>query len=127
MLILSRKEDESIIIGNDIEVSVVDIKGDQVKLGIKAPKEIKVYRREVFTAIQKENLAAAKTGTALPDIGFPGDKKPQGKTTPASTPAASSGTTTGGTSGGGEVSGGETGSPSRGGSPEGGESGNSGT
>lgn len=84
MLILSRKEDESIIIGNEIEVSVVDIKGDQVKLGIRAPKEIKVYRQEVFRAIQEENLAAAKAGTALPDLGVVGGKEPQGKKTPAS-------------------------------------------
>ena len=68
MLILSRKKDESIMIGEDIEVSVVDIKGDQIKLGIKAPRDIKVYRREVFSAIQKENLAAAKAGTQLPEL-----------------------------------------------------------
>ncbi len=68
MLILSRKKDESIMIGDDIEVSVVDIKGDQIKLGIKAPRDIKVYRREVFIAIQEENLAAAKTGTQLPEL-----------------------------------------------------------
>ncbi len=68
MLILSRKKDESIMIGDDIEVSVVDIKGDQIKLGIKAPRDIKVYRREVFTAIQNENLAAAKAGTQLPEL-----------------------------------------------------------
>ena len=68
MLILSRKKDESIIIGEDIEISVVDIKGDQVKLGIKAPRDIKVYRQEVFTAIQRENLAASKTSTELPAI-----------------------------------------------------------
>ncbi|MFW5727173.1 MAG: carbon storage regulator CsrA [Spirochaetia bacterium] len=68
MLILSRKKDESIMIGENIEVSVVDIKGDQIKLGIKAPRDIKVYRREVFTAIQKENLAAAKAGTQLPEL-----------------------------------------------------------
>jgi carbon storage regulator len=68
MLILSRKKDESIMIGDNIEVSVVDIKGDQIKLGIKAPRDIKVYRREVFTAIQKENQAAAKAGTKLPEL-----------------------------------------------------------
>jgi carbon storage regulator len=68
MLILSRKKEESIMIGDAIEVSVVDIKGDQVKIGITAPRDIKVYRREVFTAIQKENLAASKTGTQLPNI-----------------------------------------------------------
>ncbi|HDQ14495.1 MAG TPA: carbon storage regulator [Sediminispirochaeta sp.] len=68
MLILSRKKNESIMIGNEVEVSVVDIKGDQVKLGIKAPREVKVYRQEVFAAIQRENLAASKTGTSLPSI-----------------------------------------------------------
>ena len=51
MLILARRTNESIVIGDDIEVSVVDIKGDQVKLGIKAPRQVKVYRREVFEAI----------------------------------------------------------------------------
>jgi carbon storage regulator len=70
MLILSRKIDESIVIGENIEVSIVDIKGDQVKLGIKAPKDVKVYRQEVFTAIQNENKAAAQTGTQLPKIDF---------------------------------------------------------
>ncbi|MFO7729585.1 MAG: carbon storage regulator CsrA [Spirochaetia bacterium] len=78
MLILSRKKDESIMIGDQIEISVVDIKGDQIKLGIKAPRNIKVYRQEVFTAIQQENQAAAKTGTQLPEIDLlsqAGDRK----------------------------------------------------
>ncbi|MGC9311450.1 MAG: carbon storage regulator CsrA [Sediminispirochaetaceae bacterium] len=75
MLILSRKKDESIIIGENIEISVVDIKGDQVKIGIKAPKDIKVYRQEVFAAIQRENLAASKTGTELPAIELLQQKK----------------------------------------------------
>ncbi len=75
MLILSRKKDESIIIGENIEISVVDIKGDQVKIGIKAPRDIKVYRQEVFTAIQRENLAASKTGTELPAIDLLQKKK----------------------------------------------------
>jgi len=56
------------MIGEQIEISVIDIKGDQIKLGIKAPRDIKVYRREVFTAIQQENQAAAKTGTQLPEL-----------------------------------------------------------
>ncbi len=51
MLILSRRKDESIIIDGRIEVAIVDIKGDQVKLGIKAPKDVKVFRNEVFLAI----------------------------------------------------------------------------
>lgn len=59
MLILARRVGESIIIGDRIEISVVDLKGDQVKLGISAPKEVKVYRREVYEAIQEENRRAA--------------------------------------------------------------------
>lgn len=60
MLILARKINESIMIGDQVEISVVDIKGDQVKLGINAPRQIKVYRREVYQQIQEENLQAAK-------------------------------------------------------------------
>ena len=69
MLILARKSNESIMIGDSIEISVVDIKGDQVKLGIRAPREVKVFRTEVYHAIQEENRAASKTGTDLPEIG----------------------------------------------------------
>lgn len=61
MLVLARKINERIVIGEDIEISVVDIKGDQVKLGIKAPKRVKVYRQEVYEAIQQENRAAAQS------------------------------------------------------------------
>ena len=61
MLILSRKLNESIIIGDDIELSIVDIKGDQVKIGINAPKKVKVFRKEVYDAIQEENRAAARS------------------------------------------------------------------
>ncbi|MDA3948828.1 MAG: carbon storage regulator CsrA [Spirochaeta sp.] len=60
MLILTRKTNERIMIGDDIEVSVVEIRGDQVKLGIIAPRTVKVHRREVFDAIQEENRAAAR-------------------------------------------------------------------
>ena len=59
MLILARRIGESIMIGDQVEISVVDIKGDQVKLGIKAPSQVKVYRAEVYAAIQEENRAAA--------------------------------------------------------------------
>jgi carbon storage regulator len=59
MLILARKINESIIIGDQIEISIIDIKGDQAKIGIKAPKNVKVYRLEVYNAIQEENKAAA--------------------------------------------------------------------
>lgn len=70
MLILSRKKDESIVIGDNIEISIVDIKGDHVKLGIKAPKNVKVYRQEVYTAIQEQNEEAVNSVTEfnLPDL-----------------------------------------------------------
>jgi len=58
MLVLSRHRDESIIIGNNIVVTIVDIRGDKVRLGIDAPTEIPVHRREVYEAIQRENLRA---------------------------------------------------------------------
>jgi carbon storage regulator len=61
MLILARRLNESIMIGDQIEISIVDIKGDQIKLGIRAPAQVKVYRKEVYQAIQRENLAAAKS------------------------------------------------------------------
>ena len=58
MLILSRKIDQKICIGNDIVLTIIDVKGDQVKIGVEAPNSVKVYRQEVFTAIQSENTAA---------------------------------------------------------------------
>lgn len=58
MLILSRKIDEKIKIGNDITITLIDVHGDQVKIGVEAPKNVKVFRQEVFDAIQKENNAA---------------------------------------------------------------------
>ena len=65
MLILSRKLNERIIIGDDIEISVVEIKGDHIKLGIHAPRSVKVYRHEVYQAIQAENQAASRAPTDL--------------------------------------------------------------
>ena len=56
MLALSRKTGESIIIDNDIEVTILEIKGDQVKLGIKAPKSVPIYRKEIFAQIKEENM-----------------------------------------------------------------------
>lgn len=58
MLVLSRKKNESIMIGDQIEVKILGVEGDQVKLGIVAPKSVKVHRTEVFEAIQKQNKAA---------------------------------------------------------------------
>ena len=60
MLVLSRQRDESIIIGNNIIVTIVDIRGEKVRLGIDAPTEIPVHRREVHEAIQRENLRASQ-------------------------------------------------------------------
>ena len=69
MLILARRIGESIIIGDQVEVSVVDIKGDQVKLGIEAPRSVPVFRREVYQAIQEENRRAATAAPgALPRL-----------------------------------------------------------
>ncbi|WP_031518052.1 carbon storage regulator CsrA [Desulfofalx alkaliphila] len=58
MLILSRKKGESIHIGNNIKVVVVDVQNDQVRLGIEAPADVDIYRSEIYHSIQKENLKA---------------------------------------------------------------------
>jgi carbon storage regulator len=60
MLVLSRTRDESIIIGDHVVVTVVDVRGDKVKLGIEAPQDVTVHRREVYEAIRRENQQAAK-------------------------------------------------------------------
>ena len=60
MLVLSRQRDESIIIGDNVVVTIVDIRGDKVRLGIQAPSEIPVHRQEVYEAIQRENRSSAK-------------------------------------------------------------------
>lgn len=59
MLALSRKANESIIIGNDIEITILEVKGEQVKIGIQAPKSVPVYREEVYTQIKEANKEAA--------------------------------------------------------------------
>jgi len=64
MLVLTRKEDESIMIGNDIEVKILDLRDNQVKLGIVAPRSVSVHRREVYLAIQAENTEAATAPSA---------------------------------------------------------------
>ena len=60
MLALSRKKGEAFVINNNIEVTVLEIKGDQVKLGISAPKEVPIYRKEVYVQIQEANKAATE-------------------------------------------------------------------
>jgi carbon storage regulator len=67
MLVLTRKENESIMIGNEIEVKVLDLKDNQVKLGIVAPRSVAVHRREIYLAIQAENAKAAEQ-TPVGDI-----------------------------------------------------------
>ncbi len=59
MLALSRKKGEALMINNDIEITVLDIKGEQVKIGISAPKEVQVYRKEVYIQIQEANKEAS--------------------------------------------------------------------
>lgn len=61
MLALSRKKDEAIVINDDIEITVIEIKGDQVKLGISAPKSVPIYRKEVYIQIQNANVEASKS------------------------------------------------------------------
>ena len=63
MLVLSRQRDESIMIGDNIVVTIVDIRGDKVRLGINAPSEIPVHRQEVYEAIQRENLGRSSGRT----------------------------------------------------------------
>jgi carbon storage regulator len=60
MLVLSRQKDESIIIGDDVEITIVDVRGDKVRLGINAPREISVHRKEVYEAIQREKAQKAE-------------------------------------------------------------------
>ena len=65
MLILSRKVDEKIKIGDDITITLIEVRGDQVKIGVEAPKNVKVFRQEVFDAIQSENKEAAASSETL--------------------------------------------------------------
>lgn len=58
MLVLTRKPGETLMLGEDIQVKIVSVDGDQVKIGIEAPRALKIYRREVYEAIQQENEAA---------------------------------------------------------------------
>lgn len=60
MLALSRKKNEALVVNNNIEITILEIKGDQVKIGIDAPKEVPIYRKEVYLQIQKENEEATK-------------------------------------------------------------------
>ncbi len=61
MLVLSRQKDESIMVGDDVEITIVDVRGDKVRLGITAPKSIAVHRKEVYDAIQREKQQKVKS------------------------------------------------------------------
>ena len=67
MLALSRKANESIVIGHDVEITILEVKGDQVKIGINAPKSVPIYRKEIYVQIQEANKEAVSTD-ASPDV-----------------------------------------------------------
>ncbi|HAN97738.1 MAG TPA: carbon storage regulator [Planctomycetaceae bacterium] len=70
MLVLSRHRDESIMIGDDVVITIVDIRGDKVRLGIEAPTDIPVHRQEVYEAIKRENERASRVNpNATKDLG----------------------------------------------------------
>lgn len=73
MLVLSRKKNESIVINDDITIVVVEIRGDKVRLGVEAPKEVPVHRREVFDAIHRSKLAAEEKTATKADAAGTGD------------------------------------------------------
>ncbi|MDM5210240.1 carbon storage regulator CsrA [Peribacillus sp. NJ4] len=65
MLVLTRKLNESIMIGDDIEITILSVEGEQIKLGINAPKNVDIHRKEIYLSIQQENSEASKTETNL--------------------------------------------------------------
>jgi len=71
MLVLSRQRDESIIIGDNIVITIVDIRGDKVRLGIEAPKEVPVHRQEVYEAIQRERAQSESEEKVADDSASP--------------------------------------------------------
>lgn len=68
MLVLTRKTNESIIIGDNVKITVIEVKGEQVKLGISAPKKISVHREEIYLEIQNENRLASETGMGIKEL-----------------------------------------------------------
>jgi carbon storage regulator len=75
MLVLTRKVNQSIMIGDEIEIVVLEVRGEQVRIGVKAPRSVPVHRREIYDSIRQENLMSAQTQPEdLPQTG--GDPKP---------------------------------------------------
>ncbi|MBD3108495.1 carbon storage regulator CsrA [Bacillus sp. AGMB 02131] len=68
MLVLTRRVGETIKIGENVEITVLEMKGDQVKIGIEAPKSVDIYRKEVYASIQEENKRATQNINKLPDF-----------------------------------------------------------
>ncbi|MBQ8982375.1 MAG: carbon storage regulator CsrA [Lachnospiraceae bacterium] len=68
MLALSRKENEAIVIGNDIEVTILEVKGDQVKIGISAPKSVPVYRKELYLQIKETNKETVEQANVVKEL-----------------------------------------------------------
>jgi len=70
MLVLTRKKDQTLVIGDNIEITVLDIQGDQIRIGVEAPKNVKIYRKELYLEIQEENRNAAKHAAQIPAGGL---------------------------------------------------------
>ncbi len=80
MLVLSRKKNESIVINNDITIVVVEIRGDKVRLGVEAPKEVPVHRREVYDAIRRNEMTIGDKAIGDATIGERADADANGST-----------------------------------------------
>ncbi len=69
MLVLTRKPDQSIMVGSEIEITILEVRGEQVRVGIRAPREVSIYRKEVFEQIREANVRANETpASLLPDL-----------------------------------------------------------
>ena len=87
MLVLSRQKDETIMIGDDVEITIVDIRGDKVRLGITAPPHVPVHRKEIYDAIQRENRAASNLKPdEIPHVGSLANRKDKANRPPPGKP-----------------------------------------